>query len=494
MTNSKNTKRALLASVLSMMLCLAMLIGSTFAWFTDSVTSGKNRIVAGNLDVELYYKNASTSDWENASEVSTANPTFFVDKDGKAILWEPGVMAVTQFKVANVGSLALKYSLATLKADFNAMAGHDLSEVIKFAVIDNDQYTADSTRESILALNPTFDDFTGFTAEGHLLPADKATGDEPSAETFTVVAYWAPNANDVDNLYNVNNGQKTDDNADQLYINIEIRLNAAQYTYEKDSFDENYDADAEYPEVAGGDESWYVEGENTLTISTAAHLVDLAKRVNEGESFAGKTITLKNDIVLDKSSNWVPIGIEGNAFNGTFDGDNKTVSNLFYDQKKSEGLNAVGLFGVVGNATIKNLTVEGEIVASVKGIGTYSCGGVCGYAAGSATIENCKNKVTINCTDISEDSIAEVAVGGILGGATLSSGFKTTINSCTNEANITVGKESISAQCFAGGIAALTDGTALVTDTQCFNKGIVTVSGDMSFKDDIVVNLENLFA
>ena len=45
MTNSKNTKRALLTSVLSMMLCLAMLIGSTFAWFTDSVISGKNRIV-----------------------------------------------------------------------------------------------------------------------------------------------------------------------------------------------------------------------------------------------------------------------------------------------------------------------------------------------------------------------------------------------------------------------------------------------------------------
>ncbi len=51
MTNSKNTKRALLLSVLSMMLCVAMLIGSTFAWFTDSVTSGKNKIVAGNFDV-----------------------------------------------------------------------------------------------------------------------------------------------------------------------------------------------------------------------------------------------------------------------------------------------------------------------------------------------------------------------------------------------------------------------------------------------------------
>ena len=53
MTNSKHTKRALLASILSVVLCVAMLVGSTFAWFTDSVTSGNNKIVAGNLDVEL---------------------------------------------------------------------------------------------------------------------------------------------------------------------------------------------------------------------------------------------------------------------------------------------------------------------------------------------------------------------------------------------------------------------------------------------------------
>ena len=128
MTKSKNTKRALLASVLSMMLCVAMLVGSTFAWFTDSVTSGKNRIVAGNLDVELYYNNASTDDWADASAASVKNPNFFVDNEGKSILWEPGVMAVTQFKVANVGSLALQYKLATIKADFNAMDGHDLSD------------------------------------------------------------------------------------------------------------------------------------------------------------------------------------------------------------------------------------------------------------------------------------------------------------------------------------------------------------------------------
>ena len=54
--NKKNTKRALLTSVLSLTLCGSMLVGTTFAWFTDSVSSTNNVITAGNLDVELYYK------------------------------------------------------------------------------------------------------------------------------------------------------------------------------------------------------------------------------------------------------------------------------------------------------------------------------------------------------------------------------------------------------------------------------------------------------
>lgn len=62
MTNPKQTKRALLMSLLSLLLCCAMLIGSTFAWFTDSVTSGNNKIIAGNLDIELGYATAFKED------------------------------------------------------------------------------------------------------------------------------------------------------------------------------------------------------------------------------------------------------------------------------------------------------------------------------------------------------------------------------------------------------------------------------------------------
>ena len=75
MTTSKNTKRALLSSVLATVLCAAMLVGTTFAWFTDSVTSGKNRIAAGNLDVELEYSKDGGESWNEV----TADTNLFAE-------------------------------------------------------------------------------------------------------------------------------------------------------------------------------------------------------------------------------------------------------------------------------------------------------------------------------------------------------------------------------------------------------------------------------
>ena len=99
MTN-KTTKSALLTSSISLLLCFAMLLGTTFAWFTDSVTSANNIIKSGNLDVEFEYWDGST--WKTvkgASDILTNT------------LWEPGVTQVAYLRVANKGSLALKYQL-----------------------------------------------------------------------------------------------------------------------------------------------------------------------------------------------------------------------------------------------------------------------------------------------------------------------------------------------------------------------------------------------
>ena len=86
MTNRKSTKRALLGSVMAMVLCLAMLIGATFAWFTDTASTGVNKIQAGNLDVALEMKDAA-GQWVPA-EGKTLD--FVKAAAGEQVLWEPG--------------------------------------------------------------------------------------------------------------------------------------------------------------------------------------------------------------------------------------------------------------------------------------------------------------------------------------------------------------------------------------------------------------------
>ena len=103
MFKTKNTKKALFLSFVSMFLCFTMLIGTTYAWFTDSVSSGINQIVAGNLDVELYHESEKVTTPESVQDKSNL---FQLDK------WEPGAMTYEKFTIANEGDLALKYQFA----------------------------------------------------------------------------------------------------------------------------------------------------------------------------------------------------------------------------------------------------------------------------------------------------------------------------------------------------------------------------------------------
>ena len=144
----KTTKRALFSSVIALILCFSMLVGTTFAWFTDEVKSGNNIITAGNLDIELEY-------W---------NGTEWVDVSGKEDiltneLWEPGVTEVAYLHVKNAGSLALKYQLGinieseTAGIRVNKETGKDeqfkLSDYIQFGVVEkvNGETGAYATRE-----------------------------------------------------------------------------------------------------------------------------------------------------------------------------------------------------------------------------------------------------------------------------------------------------------------------------------------------------------
>ena len=132
----KNNKTKLLYSVLSLLLCLSMLLGSTFAWFTDSVQSGINVIAAGNLDVALYHSNAAVQN-EPVGEATE----LFMDLNGKDILWEPGVVSYENLRIANEGDLALAYQMAINTANENFVLDpsgnrYGLSQVLKVGLVE----------------------------------------------------------------------------------------------------------------------------------------------------------------------------------------------------------------------------------------------------------------------------------------------------------------------------------------------------------------------
>ena len=79
--NQKATKRALLTSVMALVMCVVMLVGTTFAWFTDTASTAVNKIQAGNLKVDII--GADSKD-----HVSMLNFTKAADAKGEELLWE----------------------------------------------------------------------------------------------------------------------------------------------------------------------------------------------------------------------------------------------------------------------------------------------------------------------------------------------------------------------------------------------------------------------
>ena len=224
MTNKKNARRALVSSIISLLLCVSMLVSTTFAWFTDEVVSGMNTIAAGNLDVELL---------ADGTKVESSTKLF---DDVK--LWEPGVVAYENLQVANVGTLALKYQMTLNFGNENDLNGHKLSEVLKVAVIDK---VADGTsRATVLAAaKAAIDASQSDGSLGNFYLTGELEANTNSVEK-AVVIFWDANDDATDNLYNANNGQTTSD-GQPLHIEFGVNLQATQKMSESDSFDNKYD-------------------------------------------------------------------------------------------------------------------------------------------------------------------------------------------------------------------------------------------------------------
>lgn len=262
MTNSKSTKRALLASVLSMLLCVAMLVGSTFAWFTDSVTSGKNKIVAGNLDVELEY----TTDFNEWKTVEDATDLFKKDA-----LWEPGHAEVVYLRMRNTGTLALKYKFGmniVSEPEATNVNGDKfkLSQYLQYGVVEGQQSAFADRNAAIAAVaNPT--SLAAYSKEGTMLA--KA---EPQ---YLALVVFMPETV----------GNEANYRGDVIpAIELGLNLVATQTPDESDSFGNQYDEKAEYPIVAD------IHYEAT----TSEDLLTALDKAEEGKTTA---IHLKEDIV-----------------------------------------------------------------------------------------------------------------------------------------------------------------------------------------------------
>ena len=301
MTNRKSTKRALLGSVMAMVLCLAMLVGATFAWFTDTASTGVNKIQAGKLDVALEMKDAS-GNWVSA-EGKTLDFVKAADAKGEAILWEPGcTYTLPELRVVNNGNLALKYKVIITGIQGSAK----LNEAIEWTIGD----VAMGAEQHLAA-----GESNAFTIKGHM---KESAGNEYMNESIDGIA---------------------------------ITVVATQDTVESDSFDKDYDAGAEYPVVAvanvntNGDtvlkdkeEDHTIqvtvpagaldEGVQSLKLEVVKSAAPAGVQVASTESSQSYEVTMKDQNGNAVSTNGTLMTVEMNV------GKNRTALKLYHDGEK----------------------------------------------------------------------------------------------------------------------------------------------------------------
>ena len=299
MTNRKSTKRALLGSIMAMVLCLAMLVGATFAWFTDTASTGVNKIQAGNLDVALEMKDAA-GQWVSA-EGKTLD--FVKAAAGEQVLWEPGcTYTLPELRVVNNGNLALKYKVIITGINGSAK----LNEAIEWTIDD----VAMGAEQHLAA-----GESNAFTIKGHM---KESAGNEYMNESIDGIA---------------------------------ITVVAAQDTVESDSFGKDYDADAEYPVVAvanvntNGDtvlkdkeEDHTIqvtvpagaldEGVQSLKLEVVKSATPAGVQVASTESSQSYEVTMKDQSGNAVSTNGTLMTVEMNV------GKNRTALKLYHDGEK----------------------------------------------------------------------------------------------------------------------------------------------------------------
>lgn len=257
-----STKKSLLASGLSILICVALLLGTTFAWFTDSVTNSGNEIQAGTLKIGL--------DTGDAETLFTSDENF---------LWEPGRSQKATATVSNEGSLWLKYTMSFENVKTTGDA--DITNVLDVYLVDSNADSLDNAQR--LGTVAELMTAGSFGAKDAVLAPKGYTGtDGTSTQSFTVVIKMQEGAG---NAY-----QGTG-------VTFDITVVAAQYTKETDGFgSDQYDNQANYPVRAS-------VGDNDSLMDALDH-TDVPVEINLTNSLSNVTkFNVTGDVTLNMDKN-----------------------------------------------------------------------------------------------------------------------------------------------------------------------------------------------
>lgn len=307
MTKKISTKKSWIASVLSLVLCFSMLVGTTFAWFTDSVTSENNIIKSGNIKVEMHWAQGkddpATANWQDASQ----GAIFGYEK------WEPGYTEVRHIKIENKGSLALQYKIIIVA---NGEVS-DLADVIDVyyldpaaQVTDRAQLTERNKLGTLTEVLANLDE----TGIGYL-----ASGD---SDTITLALKMQESAG--------NEYQK----AAFCEGGFSVQLLATQAIGEHDSFGNDYDNNAVaeiFPGFQGGsgtitppvDDERYTTEEITVDFGDISVVIPVGVKLAEGVTSLAASVATKNtsesNVQLNETEKMRPsdVHIEGVAEDNT---------------------------------------------------------------------------------------------------------------------------------------------------------------------------------
>ena len=330
MTNSKNTRRALISSAFAILMCVAMLIGTTFAWFTDTAKTSVNKIQAGKLDVQLV--DAEGNDLEGKT-------LEWVKAEGNdAVLWEPGcTYELPAVYVKNNGNLALKYKLAVTGLDGDA----ELLKAITFTVDG-----ADLDTEKALAVGATSDPIV---IKGHM---DENAGNEYQGLSLDGIA---------------------------------ITVVATQYTAEFDSYSNTYDKDAAYYTVNTAEELTA-----SLTSANDGDIIALANSIevaSEDYNVSKRLEIAADNVTVDL--NGKELTISNHTL--TLTGDNITLKNGSVVATTTNASQTYGSYGIAVSG--KNVTIDGVTVLGGISVTGYDVNDNL-YDGVSATITNCNITAT----------------------------------------------------------------------------------------------------